>query len=58
MAYQNPSTGAWPQWFSASDIRALVETWGLENDERGIYQFSRLSTGQSLMIGDPESLDK
>ena len=54
MAYRRPSTGEWPQWFSPSDIRALVETWGLENDERGIYQFSRLSTGQSLMIGDPE----
>ena len=27
MAYRAPLSGHWPQWFSASDIRALVETW-------------------------------
>ena len=53
MAYRAPMTGQWPQWFSPSDIRALVETWGLEDDERGSYQLSRTKTGQVLMIGDP-----
>ena len=53
MAYRNPRSGEWPQWFSASDIRALVETWGLENDQCGSYHFSRIETGQPLMIGDP-----
>lgn len=53
MAYRRPLSGSWPQWFSASDIRALVETWGLEDDQRGSYQVSRISTGQPLMIGDP-----
>ena len=27
MAYREPHSGQWPQWFSDSDIRALVETW-------------------------------
>ena len=53
MAYRSPSTGQWPQWFSASDINALVEAWGLEDDSHGSYYFSRLSTGQTFMIGDP-----
>ena len=54
MAYRAPMTGQWPQWFSPSDIRALVETWGLEDDERGSYQLSRIKTGQVLMIGDKD----
>ena len=37
MAYRSPLSGQWPQWFSASDIRALVETWGLEDGEEVIY---------------------
>lgn len=53
MAYRNPSTGHWPQWFSSSDIRALVDTWGLEDDKRGSYQLSMALSGHSLMIGDP-----
>ena len=53
MAYRSPLTGQWPQWFSSSDIRALVETWGLEDDQRGTYKFSRTSTGQPLMVGNP-----
>ena len=53
MAYRSPLSGQWPQWFSASDIRALVETWGLEDDQRGSYLFSSTLTGQPLMIGDP-----
>ena len=53
MAYRNPLSGEWPQWFSPSDIRALVETWGLEDDQRGSYQLSIATSGQPLMIGDP-----
>ena len=53
MAYRAPLSGQWPQWFSGSDIRALVETWGLENDQRGTYQLSLTSSGQPLMIEDP-----
>ena len=53
MAYRNPLSGQWPQWFSPSDIRALVETWGLEDDHRGSYQLSIATSGQPLMIGDP-----
>ena len=53
MAYRNPSTGIWPNWFSQSDIRALVETWGLEDDQHGTYFFSMPISGQTLMIGDP-----
>ena len=55
MAYRRPSMGQWPQWFSDSDIRALVEIWGLEDDQSGSYQFSSRSTGTSLMIGDPNT---
>ena len=55
MAYRTPLSGEWPQWFSASDIRALVETWGLENDQRGSYEISLTSTGKALMIGDPDT---
>ena len=53
MAYRNPLSGQWPQWFSPSDIRALVQTWGLEDDQRGSYQLSIATSGQPLMIGDP-----
>lgn len=53
MAYRAPLSGQWPQWFSGSDIRALVETWGLEDDQHGTYRLSRTSSGQPLMIGDP-----
>jgi len=53
MAYRNPRTGSWPEWFSGGDLRALIETWGLEDDQRGSYQLVRSSTGQPLMIGDP-----
>ena len=53
MAYRKPLSGRWPQWFSASDIRALVETWGLEDDHRGSYQMSHVASGQPMMIGDP-----
>ena len=52
MAYRRPLLGQWPQWFSASDINALVVTWGLEDDQRGSYQFSSLLSGQPLMLGD------
>ena len=34
MAYREPQSGEWPQWFSDSDIRALVKMWGLEDDVR------------------------
>ena len=53
MAYRNPLTGSWPQWFSGSDIRALVETWGLEDDQWGSYQLERTNSGQVLLLGDP-----
>ena len=53
MAYRNPRSGPWPQWYSASDIRALVEIWGLEDDQRGSYQLERASSGQVLLVGDP-----
>lgn len=53
MAYRNPRSGSWPQWYSASDIRALVETWGLEDDQRGSYQLERSGSGQVLLVGDP-----
>ena len=55
MAYRRPLSGEWPQWFSANDIKALVETWGLEDDIRGSYEISRISTGQKLLIGDPHT---
>ena len=46
MAYRKPHSGQWLQWFSDSDIRALVDTWGLEDDKRGSYQLSSVSSGQ------------
>ena len=55
MAYRSPLSGQWPQWVSDSDIRALVETWGLEDDHRGSYPMSRASSGQPFMIGDPST---
>ena len=58
MAYRKPHSGQWPQWFSDSDIRALVDTWGLEDDKRGSYQLSSVSSGQPLMIGDPVIAEK
>ena len=58
MAYRAPLSGEWPQWFSASDTRALVESWGLEDDTRGSYQLSKISSGQLLMIGDPDVAKK
>jgi len=42
-----------PQWYSSSDIRALVETWGLEDDQNGAYEFKRSSTGQLFQIANP-----
>ena len=53
MAYRNPRNGSWPQWFSASDIRALVETWGLEDDQRGSYQLARANSNTVVLVGDP-----
>ena len=41
MAYRNPLSGKWPQWFSPNDVRALVDIWGLENDQHGTYLFSK-----------------
>ena len=38
--------------------KALVETWGLENDQRGTYQLSLTSSGQPLMIEDPVTANK
>ena len=55
MAYRDPLSGQWPQWFSHSVIRALIDVWGLEDDQRGTYRLSRTLTGQPLMIGDAKS---
>jgi serralysin len=55
LAYRNPRSGAWPQWYSPADLQALVEVWGLENDTSGSYAFTRLSNGQAFQIGDPET---
>ena len=30
MAYRNPSSGRWPDFFSDNDLNALVEVWGAE----------------------------
>ena len=30
MAYRNPQTGDWPDFFTTSDLNALIEIWGAE----------------------------
>ena len=30
MAYRNPSTGNWPDFFTTEDLNALIEIWGAE----------------------------
>ena len=58
MAYREPQSGEWPQWFSDSDIRALVKMWGLEDDVRGSYQVSYREGQRQLLIGDPTNARK
>ena len=35
MAYRNPQTGDWPDFFTTSDLNALIEIWGAEQQVFG-----------------------
>ena len=30
MAYRNPASGVWPDFFTSNDLQALIQTWGAE----------------------------
>lgn len=44
MAYRNPSSGKWPDFFTDNDLNALVEVWGAET--------LRLGDGGCVFDGD------
>ena len=44
MAYRNPSSGQWPDFFTDNDLNALVEVWGAET--------LRLGDGGQVFAGD------
>ena len=31
MAYRNPATGVWPEFFTSNDLQALIQIWGSES---------------------------
>lgn len=58
MAYQQPKTGEWPQWYSDNDIRALVSIWGLEDDHKGSFTLQNVTTGRTFMLSDPNTVEE
>ena len=44
MAYRNPSSGQWPDFFTDNDLNALVEVWGAET--------RRLGDGGQVFVGE------
>ncbi|QNI46810.1 hypothetical protein [Synechococcus sp. A15-60] len=33
MAYRNPATGVWPEFFTSNDLQALIQIWGSESSD-------------------------
>lgn len=56
MAYRDPQTGSWPDFFSEADINALIQIWGAEpqvlNSASNAFVGSDLSENVSGLIGD------
>ena len=44
MAYRSPESGDWPDFFTTSDLIALIEIWGAENKQ--------LSSGNDVFTGN------
>ena len=56
MAYRDPQAGSWPDFFSTSDINALIQIWGAEpqvlNSASNAFIGSDLSENVSGLKGD------
>ena len=56
MAYRDPQTGSWPDFFSEADINALIQIWGAEpqvlNSASNAFVGSDLSENVSGLMGD------
>ncbi|MDC0260709.1 hypothetical protein OAK65_01180 [Synechococcus sp. AH-551-N17] len=56
MAYRDPQTGSWPDFFSEADLNALIQIWGAESQildsSSNSFVGSDLSENVSGLMGD------